>query len=551
MKLTTTLLFGSLILIANMGCGGGGLGSSGSHKGTGKIQINWPVPTRLIPSASQSIVVNILQDSIVVGTKMLVRPAGGGLTTATFEDLPIGSLTLTATAYPTTTGTGVAQATGTTTIITSIENPFSASVTMNTRIAGFLVNGHSASIPTSLEEFGTAPITVAAIDSTGSIVLTRPQDLSISDNSNHVSYSNGVLSGLIAGSGMLTIRDLDSNTFTNSPVTVTPFADGLYQQTMSSGPLITVNAVSTITAPNLVPTQWQVVAPAGVNLPDQQLLSSSAAIDGSSGSIAMQSGQESQGLMRNYWFSLLNPSLLSNPQVVTTRYNFSLRTKTRTLMAGRPAVVPADLTNTEKTAYLAETIQCNYTSQTVKDWMNLHNLWKQSGETTIELAKRVCDAMKSDFSYAIIPATTASDHVNLKQGDCGGLALVIEAVLRANGIPCRFLWGGVVHQTGGPLDPNIPANWNILGHHATLEMWHRTAGWVRVDGSNSVNFGATNVGKDDDTFVAFSSGEEFDFTSSGWPWGNTWALQVPSYGANGSGSFSGYSLQFMWSVTRN
>src|SRR5438132_9843556 len=87
-----------VIVVAVSGCGGGG--SIPAAKGTGKavFTMKWPDrSSRLIPLASNSIRI-VFKDSsnTTVGDQILVRPQ----TQATFNNLPIGNLVATATAFP-------------------------------------------------------------------------------------------------------------------------------------------------------------------------------------------------------------------------------------------------------------------------------------------------------------------------------------------------------------------------------------------------------------------------------------------------------------------
>src|SRR5687768_10757679 len=90
------------------GCGG----SKSTDSGRAVFTVVWPASTRLIPEASQSIVVELRRNNAPVTARIIPRPAGGGPASATFFDLPVGPMTAVATAYPQANGTGVAQASG-------------------------------------------------------------------------------------------------------------------------------------------------------------------------------------------------------------------------------------------------------------------------------------------------------------------------------------------------------------------------------------------------------------------------------------------------------
>src|SRR5436309_1562036 len=111
---TTLILLTALSFFLLTGCGSGG-----SNKATGRltVTVQWPEPSRLIPAASNTIVIQvfdgpteIVADAVAPQTVTVTRPT----TSATFTRLPIGNLLLKATAYPGNPATTVAQASGTT-----------------------------------------------------------------------------------------------------------------------------------------------------------------------------------------------------------------------------------------------------------------------------------------------------------------------------------------------------------------------------------------------------------------------------------------------------
>lgn len=118
LSLALTLLVAGTPLLLSAGCGGGGndpLGQSAPTRKTGglTLSVTWPDRSRLIPDASESIVVTVRKANATLKTTTLQRPAAGQplTTTASFDDLPVGTdYTVTAEAFPLGNGTGVAQA---------------------------------------------------------------------------------------------------------------------------------------------------------------------------------------------------------------------------------------------------------------------------------------------------------------------------------------------------------------------------------------------------------------------------------------------------------
>lgn len=193
-----------------MGCGGGGngIGLTGTATGRATLTVTWPEPSRLIPQASNSIRVTVTSGTVMAASSLLQRPAGGGTSSVTFSTLPIGTLTLTASAYPQTDGSGVAQATATIPIVieASKETPFA--LTMATTIDHIEIAPTSPALGIGL----TQPLTAVAKDATGAVVLTTPaRGQWQTDNAAVAAVSSaGIVTGVGAGTAKITYTDTES-----------------------------------------------------------------------------------------------------------------------------------------------------------------------------------------------------------------------------------------------------------------------------------------------------------------------------------------------------
>src|SRR5438105_633967 len=94
------------------GCGGS---SGGGSPDTGDVvvRITFPIASRLIPRASNSVRIRVLIGQSPIAQAIVARPAQGGTATATLNSVPVGSVSIDSAAFPTTDATGVAQATAT------------------------------------------------------------------------------------------------------------------------------------------------------------------------------------------------------------------------------------------------------------------------------------------------------------------------------------------------------------------------------------------------------------------------------------------------------
>ncbi len=133
------LLLGALSLLL-AGCGGGGV-TPAPRGDTGRlaIAITWPERSRLVPVLTESI--QLALNHAVAGTltRTAERPEAGGTSTVTFEDIPVGDVTLTATAYPFANAAGTALAVGQVSGTVYYNQTTTLSVTMQSSIASVSV----------------------------------------------------------------------------------------------------------------------------------------------------------------------------------------------------------------------------------------------------------------------------------------------------------------------------------------------------------------------------------------------------------------------------
>ena len=164
-----TLLVSTTLLLFLAGCGGGGGDSSSSQTGRAEFVINWPDSTRLIPAAAKSIKINLTGTATV--EKTVARPAAGtNQTTVSFPDLVVGAYNVAASAYPNADATGVAQATGTSTVTIVKAQTATGALTMNSTVSKVSLTPATASIAIG----GTQGVTGSAEDAAKAIVLTEP-----------------------------------------------------------------------------------------------------------------------------------------------------------------------------------------------------------------------------------------------------------------------------------------------------------------------------------------------------------------------------------------
>lgn len=80
--------------------------------GSAILTIQWPPRSRLIPAASNSVEVTVLDLEVPIVRQVVDRPPTGGFSTVTLGNLPVGELTVAAVAFPLTGAQGTPQAVG-------------------------------------------------------------------------------------------------------------------------------------------------------------------------------------------------------------------------------------------------------------------------------------------------------------------------------------------------------------------------------------------------------------------------------------------------------
>ncbi len=189
-----TLLF-SLLLA---GCGGSSSTSTATPatKGTATINIKWPAPvaskTRVIPEASNSITVVIQLGTKTVASGTITKPA----TSWSSPALTPANYTLTANAYSSTSGTGVAQASGVgaVTIVANTNTP--SSVTMGSTVIALTIMPTSVNVAVG----GTVQLGASATDASNNIVLVAPDTVQwVSSNTAFATVPGTGLTPLLTG----------------------------------------------------------------------------------------------------------------------------------------------------------------------------------------------------------------------------------------------------------------------------------------------------------------------------------------------------------------
>jgi outer membrane protein assembly factor BamB len=176
--------------------------------------------------------IQIQRNNSPLTQKLLARPPAGGTSTATFDPLPVGTLAITASAYPNADGTGTAQATATAPLAIQAGQDTPFSLTMASTIDHLEV----APSPVTLVAGRSTPVLATAKDGAGNVVLTSAFQWASADPSiAAVDQSGEVTAANNAANQSTTVTVTETESRKSAPVTVyvTPVPPPVLQQSVT------------------------------------------------------------------------------------------------------------------------------------------------------------------------------------------------------------------------------------------------------------------------------------------------------------------------------
>ncbi len=213
-----------LVLPMLWGCSGDApIMSQPAPVGRAAVTIQWPATaasSRLIPVAAQSIKLTISDTTGFSATQTVARPASGNTSTVNFTNLPVGLLSVSATAYPQAGATGTPQATGTAPVTTLANQQVGLNLTMASTINSLAITSNGLSVSLN----GSLQLTATAKDAANSTVLVASGNITWSSAAPGVASVNaatGLVTGVSVGTAVISARESDSQKSQTATVTVT------------------------------------------------------------------------------------------------------------------------------------------------------------------------------------------------------------------------------------------------------------------------------------------------------------------------------------------
>jgi hypothetical protein len=215
MKSSSALLSVALLASLLTGCGGS---TQSSSLGKASFAITWPERTRLIPVAANSINLSIYVGTTLIASQTVARPTSSNQSLISITGLPAGSLVAKAQAFPTTNGSGIAQASATQDIAVSAGSVTPITLTMASTITSLTIGDL---IP-PLTVGGTTALGTLAKDANGSTVLTAASQFTFFSANTGVATvdASGVVTAVATGNTTITATETESGVTATVGITV-------------------------------------------------------------------------------------------------------------------------------------------------------------------------------------------------------------------------------------------------------------------------------------------------------------------------------------------
>lgn len=226
------VVLAALSMVIISGCGGGEEGEGhpaeghlGGGTGSVTLSVAWPeaeegIEPSLLPVASNSISARVVDrnSELVSEVLTIARPTTQG----TLRDVPTGNHTLKVEAYPTSNGTGVAQARADQLVTVTRGDNSPARITLASTIDRVQVSPD----PASVQVGGSVQLTATAKDSDGQTVLVRsnePFRWTIPSGSQRINVGQftGRVTGVAQGSAVVRATEQESGVSGTASVQVT------------------------------------------------------------------------------------------------------------------------------------------------------------------------------------------------------------------------------------------------------------------------------------------------------------------------------------------
>jgi len=241
----------------------------------------------------------------------------------------------------------------------------------------------------------------------------------------------------------------------------------------------------------------------------------------------------------------IRPGYLSLKNGISLRVEYEGTLFSRSLRRGKPPMEAPDLTGEDRRRYTMASTTMDHNDAAFLRWMKNQGLRRGDGEQAMEFAHRVFSHFINKASYggdtSSYAARRPSEVCKSLASDCGGLSLLFVAVMRANDIPSRTLFGRWA----------VPQSDDYGQYHVMAEFYVDKSGWVPLDISGTIVHKPpdpnTLFGNTDGQFLTFHIDADLE-PEKGFEHGWSQYLLVRW---DGNGNFGkDHDLKSKWDVSR-
>jgi len=208
------------------------------------------------------------------------------------------------------------------------------------------------------------------------------------------------------------------------------------------------------------------------------------------------------------------------------------------------------LAGNDEKLFLATSNLLDYKSSGFQKWLDEQKLQRGANEDDIAFAKRAYRAVTRSYGYHFDYAQDrrVSQLCTAKKTDCGGMALMFVAALRANNVPARTV-------AGRWAESNKPGDGVLAQGHVKAEFFANGVGWVPADLSMGAQHdksaeGLLYFGKDLGDFLTMHIDPDLTVDTYWFGKKNIELLQGVSFWVAGTGNAGKGMIQETWVVKK-
>jgi transglutaminase-like putative cysteine protease len=217
---------------------------------------------------------------------------------------------------------------------------------------------------------------------------------------------------------------------------------------------------------------------------------------------------------------------------------YELSLSTRKLVTGKSNTAVRPLSEEERAWCLRANKFTNFNEPRFQTWLEQHDLIRSPEERDVKFAYRALRVVGKLLRYGTAGPQDACSVISQQGSECGGLSNTYVAVLRANGIPARFVPGRWLGTAKPQMDNSGSLDFDRNTMHVKSEFYANGIGWVPVIAVPTGGASAQSAfGSDNGDFLALS------FDDLEYPYGGGSGAFAKFYGASaGDGSWNGFKV---------